>query len=439
VIDDAAMGADQLDLDAEIPIHLTNIPRTHLHGSTMVALAVGARRFADRDARFVGVAPHASPRLYGIPKPGNEVISLPVAIIRAVSDGADVVVCATYIEGSTSPMLDDALLFAQRLGRRGRGAAIVFPVGRETSSAAGSVHASLSLSFRDPASDPRAFCIGPSGREGGWFFWQDRNGALRPFANRGPACRWLAPGDDLALPFLFEDRLTHAESSGASAIAAGAMLLVLAANPRLRIAELDDLLTKTTVPVSPAAVPEGRLADARDAQPGTRDRDGHNAKHGYGRIHAGRACVSASDPVALSLVAIGDDAAATAYVDLRSSHKDLRRAYSKRFAWWAVRALLANRTALHAASALCRHARLTAGDLGRVEAHGAGAFTRQLTILLGILGDRRAGPRPSARVASEIQRLMEQLEKVSHASDERGRFETRLCEVAAELWRKSGK
>src|SRR5262249_33308705 len=158
--------------------------------------------------------------------------------------GADVIMCASYIEGTTSPMLDDALEFAARLGRRGRGAAVVFPVGRETSSPATSSHASLSLALGDPASDPRVFAIGPSGKEGGWFFWRDRKGRLRPFANRGPAVRWLAPGDDLTFPFLQDERLFHSESSGASAIAAGVILLVMESNPALRLTEVDAILTR---------------------------------------------------------------------------------------------------------------------------------------------------------------------------------------------------
>ncbi len=53
------------------------------------------------------------------PKPGYEIFTLPMAIVRAVDDGADVVLCATYVDGSTSPLLDDALSFARHLGRGG--------------------------------------------------------------------------------------------------------------------------------------------------------------------------------------------------------------------------------------------------------------------------------------------------------------------------------
>ncbi len=89
------------------------------------------------------------------------------------------------------------------------------------------------------------FCVGPSSREGGWFLWRDRRGRLHPFANRGPALRWLAPGDDLPDPFADADRLTHAESSGAAAVAAGVLLLVLGQNPDLTIDELDAVVSNT--------------------------------------------------------------------------------------------------------------------------------------------------------------------------------------------------
>jgi hypothetical protein len=433
VVEDDAGGTDQLELDAEIPINLIRVPRGMLHGATLVALAVSARRFAERDVRFIGVAPHASPRLYCIPKPGLDVVSLPLAIVRAVDDGADVVVCATYIEGTSSPMLDDALAFASRLGRRGRGSAVVLPVGRETSSPSGSVHASLALSFRDPASDPRAFCIGPSGKEGGWFFWRDRKGQLRPFGNRGPACRWLAPGDDLTFPFVFEDRWGHSESSGASAIAAGVLLLVLSANPELRLEELHEIITKTAVPAE-SAPSFDQLADPHDVMPPGTDPDGHNAKHGYGRMHAGRASMSAADPIAHVLVAIGEESAAGAYLACRSGRAELKGAYSARLARWAVRAIMRNKLALHAASAFCRHVRLLVPDARRQESHGRGALARQLALLLRLLSDGRGMPVPAPLVARELATLASALEECLRSPERQTLLDARLYDIAVDVW-----
>ncbi|AUX21975.1 hypothetical protein SOCEGT47_024760 [Sorangium cellulosum] len=416
VIDDDAWAVDELGLDREVLVMLDVPPRSQAHGAFMVAWAVGTRR----PGGFRGVAPDASPRLYLIPKPGSCVLALPVAIVQAVSDGADVVVCAAYVEGSMSPMLDDALELAVRLGRRGRGCPVVFPTGREASSPPESLHASFSLGLGEPASDPRVFCVGPGARDDdGWFLWRDRRGRSRPFANRGPAVRWLAPGDDLACPLPpvpgappESERLCHAESSGASAVAAGALLLVLSQNPALRLPELDAVVTRTLVRVPPAAPASAApFADPWDVLPGARDRDGHNAKHGYGRLHAGRACLAAGDPLALALVLLGEDDAARAWHDARARGGLARRLYSRRLARWAVRALLADPGLCHGACALARHARLVAGDARRRRAHGPGAVLRQLVVLVRGLAASRAAPARSPRVRGELAALLDRLER----------------------------
>ena len=36
------------------------------------------------------------------------------------------------------------------------------------------------------------------------------------------------------------------------------------------------------------------------------DADGHNAKHGYGRLNATLACATARDPIAATLIAMGE-------------------------------------------------------------------------------------------------------------------------------------
>lgn len=383
VIDDDAAGADALDLDAEVLVGLERRPSAQSHGASMVAWAVGAPR---AEPPFRGVAPDASPRLYLVPKPGSDVLSLPIAIVRAVADGADAIVCATYVEGTWSPMLDDALAYAERAGRGGLGAVVVLPTGRETSSPAGSVHASLTLSFGDPAADPRVVCVAPGSRSGGWFFYRDRKKLARPFANRGPSVRLLAPGDDIAHPLGGPPRLSHAESSGASAIACGAVALVLASNPSLRLRELLLLLEMTATPVDatpdPAWMP---FADAYDTLPHAKDRDGHNAKHGHGALSAARACLAARDPVAWALVRIGEDQAAARYAAIRRVDPEVRGAYSDELGRHLVRVLMADARASHAARALVRHARLLSGDRRRLASSPPGALVKQLAILLRAL------------------------------------------------------
>lgn len=423
VVDHDARSADALDLDAEVLIGVGEASRHSDHGSLMVAWAASARGFS-------GVAPGATSRLYIIPKPGESLLWLPLAIVRAVLDGADVVVCATYVEGSTSPMLDDALAFAARCGRRGRGTAIVLPTGRETSSPSGSVHASLSLGFGEPASDPRVHCIAPGGLGGGWFFFRDRSGRSRPFSNRGPAVRWLAPGDDLAYPFM-PSRLFHAESSGAAAVAAGVLLLVIATNPRLYLHDISAILMASAARIDPETSPRHfPLADPSDALPGCTDPDGHNAKAGYGRLHAGRACLIASDPICAALVMIGEETAARTFADARHRNPLITQAYPLRLARWAAREMARDPDKSHALRVLVRHMRLVARDDGRRRAHGDGTWLRQLAIVVRDWTTKRRVPR---HVAADLDRLAGQIASAMERHENAANAEKTIAEVAADI------
>lgn len=406
VIDNDAGSMEMVKLDAEVLVGVAAAPRTQAHAALMLGWAVSA--IAPEGTEFRGVAPDASPRLYCIPKPSADVWSLPLAIVRATEDGADLIVCATYVEGSTSPLLDDAIEFATRLGRGGNGTPIVMPTGREMSSPVGSVHSSLSLGLADPAGDPRVFCIGPSARDGGWFLWRDRKGKLRPFANRGPALRWLAPGDDLAFPFALPERAWHAESSGASGVAAGAILLLLGANPELALADIDALLTATAHEIDGAQrMREPDLADRRDLEPVGVDADGHNAKHGYGRISALEACLSARDPLCLVLSRIGENAAARRYLELRNT-SELSALYSPLLARFAARAVLRAPDLQHAVAALVRGLRLACRHPERHADQPAGHLIRQVALIARSLA-RRQPPTPVAAELAAIDRVLRAL------------------------------
>jgi hypothetical protein len=207
------------------------------------------------------------------------------------------------------------------------------------------------------------------------------------------------------------ERLCHAESSGASAVAAGALLLVLAQNPTLRVEEVDAIVTRTLEPLPPGAPAHAApIADPSDLLPAACDRDGHNAKHGYGRVNAGRACLAAGDPIALALVVMGEDGAARAWHDVRRRDPGARALYSRRFGRWAVRALLSDPGLLHGARALLRHARLIAGREARRRAHAVGAMLRQIALLLRGLARSRFAPRPGPRVAGELAALSRRAE-----------------------------
>lgn len=381
IIDDDGLDLDRVSLDAEVLVGVGAMPRSQSHAAMLLGWAVGARR-AD-GSQFAGIAPDASPRAYCIPKPGTDVWALPLAILRAVDDGADVIVCATYVEGTSSPLLDDALEVAWRLGRNGRGTVVALPTGREMSSPEGSVHSSLSLGYSDPASDPRVFCVGPSARDGRWFLWRDRRGRLRPFANRGPAVRFIAPGDDMASPFAADDRASHAESSGASAVAGAVILLVLEANPELTSADVDAALRVAAVLVDTARQYEDpALADRRDLRPLGIDPDGHNAKHGYGRLNATRACLVASDPFAQALVRIGEAEAAEQYARVRCGV--ISALLGERVARFAARAALRDASISHALCSFMRTLRLVASSRTAAEAP-SGQYLRQLGVVLRML------------------------------------------------------
>lgn len=397
VIDDEMAESGLLDLDREVCIGVDVPSRAGLHGSLMGAWAVGCRRRGG--GHYVGIAPGASLRAYVIPKPGADVSSLPLAIVRAAIDGADVIVCATYVEGTTSPMLDDALAFASRLGRRGLGTVVVLPTGREASCRQGEVHASWTLGLGEPASDPRVFCVGPSSRQGEWFTWRDRRQRAHPFANRGPAVRALAPGDDVPYPLAQRNRPFHAESSGASAMTAGVVALVLEANPELTDRQVAALLVATATEMHGAfASPEKvSLADAEDARPHGVDRDGHNAKHGHGRLSATRACVAARDPLALAWTEIGEDAAAREW----SRRPSL---VSPELARWTVCVALDDPSIDHRLKTLARHLRLVAASSQRVEAHGVPSLARQVALLC-----RELKERAPAHLAAELDALVQRL------------------------------
>jgi hypothetical protein len=389
---------EHIDLDAEHLVLVEGIPRGTNHGALLLGWSVAART---PSGYFHGVAPDASPRFYCIPKPSAEILSLPLAIARAVHDGADVIVCATFVDGQTSPLLDDALELAIRMGRGGRGTVVVFPPSRQISRARTSRHSSFSLGLFDPASDPRVLCVGPSARDGRWFLCRDKRGKLRPFANRSPTVRFLAPGDDLAYPFADEDRPAHAQSSGASAVAAGVALLVLGNNPELSLPELHVALTETTSSVDASTqVDDPALGDHFELMPRETDPDGHNAKHGYGRLNATHASLVVSDPVSACLCRIGEPDAAARYLAFRRDGAG-GALYSDRTAAWAARVLLRERQATHVLSAVCRAVRLFQAHPEHLPDQPAGHLLRQIALTLRVL----LLAHPPDGVLDELERL----------------------------------
>lgn len=429
VIDNEGGKIDACMLDALVPVgREPPDTRRHLrHAALLIAWAAGAT-----DPGFAGVAPAASPRLYCVPKLGAELVTLPLAIVRAVDDGADVIGCATYVDGMTSPMLDDALSFAARLGRGGRGTAVVLAASREVSSPEGSVRASLSLDLGDPAADPRVFCAAPSSRDGGWFLWRDQAGELQPFANRGPAVRFSAPGDDIADPF-HPGKLQHSESSGATALVSGVLLLLMATDPTLTLGEIHALLASTAVRSDPSADPAraGRDHNTSELLPLARDPDGHDAKHGYGRLDAALACASARDPIALVLATMGEREAALAAA--RSAA--LGAVASPELCRYLRYRILGDAGARHALAAIARHARLVAFRPERALAHAHGALVRQLALALDALcSDPVAGADHGGDVARELATLAARARRATADPASSRELDSHVLELARTIW-----
>ena len=263
------------------------------------------------------MAPHASPRVYCIPKPGTDIVSLPLAIVRAVADGANVCFARPTWKVPRARCSTTRWNLRVVSGRRGRGTAIVFPVGRETSSPPDSVHASLSLSLRDPRAILVCFASRPAGKKGAGF-----SGAIA----RGVCARSKSgSGLSVARSRRRPDVSVHFRGSlGALGIewCFGHCCWRHVARPgrksRPAVVGARGSLDENRHAGPPGAAPHAeQLADVSDVRPAARDPDCHNVKHGYGRLHAARACFTAADPVAAALIVIGEEGAAATYCDLR--------------------------------------------------------------------------------------------------------------------------
>jgi hypothetical protein len=223
----------------------------------------------------------------------------------------------------------------------------------------------------------------------------------------------------LADPLQLRDRWCHAESSGASALAAGVLLLVLASNPALTLREVDAIVTATATEVPDHDAVAAPPVDPFDLLPRGVDADGHNAKHGYGRMNARRACLAARDPVAAELLAMGEDEAAQAAFDLVTRV----RPYSPRAARWVVRRMLGDASARHTLRVALRHLRLVAVRPGRARSHAPAALARQLVSLVRALLARDKVP---PFVAVELGDLARRLLAPS--------TESALIGAASDLW-----
>jgi hypothetical protein len=158
-----------------------------------------------------------------------------------------------------------------------------------------------------------------------------------------------------------------------------------------------------------APLGDGRLADPADVLPLGSDADGHNARSGYGRLNATRACLIAADPVALGLAAMGEDALGVAW------RLSPARPFSEDLSRWAARALLARPDLEHGVRVVLRHLRLLCAEAPSQKAHAPGALGRHLALIAREL----IRMEPPAALLRELEAVAARLRRAAGPGQER--------------------
>jgi len=221
-------------------------------------------------------------------------------VLIAMSDGA----------WGTPSYLRDVLREAARYGRRGRGTPIFCSVGDPSRNHARDDD-SATLGADDLASQPWVHAVAACDRQGRWYRVYPRyacpgpaNGNAGAGTGSGGGATYNRLGPAIALAALGEPRrwsehIASDDSSQASAVAAAAAARVLQANRDLSAVELRALLALTADVTGAVDGGRGLAAGAFDA----RDRLGHNFKIGHGVVNGQAACLAATDPICLALLA----------------------------------------------------------------------------------------------------------------------------------------
>ena len=253
---------------------LTGFPDSN-HG-TFCAGMVGARHNNGRDG--CGSAPECDLML--IASRGDQV-GTQATLARAVAyaanprlevatasaaAGADVIACSLGPNGANwalTTVLENAIVFATRQGRRGRGTPIFW---------ASSNGNNVDIALDQVVSHPDVIAVGRSRRND-----REDNSA------RGEELDFLAPGVDVVSTRSGGGTGTSTGTSFAAPLAAGVGTLVLAVNPDLSAAEVRRVLRDTCDKIGGV----------------TYDAAGHNLDYGHGRVNAFRAVVRAMQTIAV--------------------------------------------------------------------------------------------------------------------------------------------
>ena len=185
----------------------------------------------------------------------------------SVTAGADVIVSSLGPNGADwalTAVLENAILFASRQGRRGRGTPVFW---------ASSNGNNVDIALDQVASHPKVIAVGRSGRND-----REDNSA------RGQQLDFLAPGVNVVSTASGGGTRTATGTSFAAPLAAGVGALVLSINPGLSAEEVRRIMCDTCDKVG------GVTYDAR----------GHHVDYGFGRVNAFRAVVRAMQSISIN-------------------------------------------------------------------------------------------------------------------------------------------
>ena len=235
-----------------------------------------------------------------------------VAVAAAVESWRADVVLIAMSDGAwgTPRHLRDVLREAARIGRGGRGAAIICSVGDPAKNHS-RAEDSAALGADDLASQPWVIAAAACDSAGRWLrarFDYQRAGSPGTTYNRfGPSVALAASGESQ----VYGGVLAGDDSSQAAALVAAGAAAVLQYAPETTLDDLRAVLFMTAdAPAQIDALAESDLLAENPAEPGLatsvcdgRDRQGHSFKVGYGRINAAAAALAATDPIAAALLA----------------------------------------------------------------------------------------------------------------------------------------
>lgn len=185
----------------------------------------------------------------------------------SVAAGADVIVSSLGPNGANwalTTVLENAILFAARQGRRGRGIPIFW---------ASSNGNNVDIALDQVVSHPNVIAVGRSRRND-----REDNSA------RGRQLDFLAPGVSVVSTAMGGGTRTDTGTSFAAPLAAGVGALVLSINPDLTAEEVRRIMRDTCDKIGGV----------------TYDANGHNVDYGHGRVNAFRAVVRAMQSIAVN-------------------------------------------------------------------------------------------------------------------------------------------